>query len=131
MCAAKLKEAEEKFRAAIHYDHKFADGKNNLGRLLIDTGRPQESIKYLHEVEGDLTYQTSVEKTLSNLGHGLFFLGQYKKAEDYLSRSLEIRRQSCTTADFYGRTLLEMKQLAESAQVLDQAIEFCRNRRQV
>ena len=43
-----------------------------------------------------------------------------------MARSLEIRRQSCTTADYYGRTLLEMKHLAQSAQVLDQAIEFCR-----
>jgi tetratricopeptide (TPR) repeat protein len=55
-----------------------------------------------------------------------FSLGNYKKAEDYLSRSLEIRRQSCTTADFYGRTLLEMKRLTQAAQVLDQAIEYCR-----
>jgi tetratricopeptide (TPR) repeat protein len=55
-----------------------------------------------------------------------FQLGNFKKAEDYLARSLQIRRQSCTTANFYGRTLLEMKRLQQSAEVLDQAVEFCR-----
>ncbi|MGZ3721373.1 MAG: tetratricopeptide repeat protein [Bdellovibrionales bacterium] len=121
----KNKQAEEKFRLAIGYESKFSDAKNNLGRVLIDTGRSNEALKILHEVEGDLTYQ-SAEKTYSNLGMAYFALGNYKKAEDYLSRSLEIRRQSCTTADFYGRTLLEMKRLTQAAKVLDQAIEFCR-----
>jgi type IV pilus assembly protein PilF len=121
----KFKEAETKFRAAVRAEPKFSDAKNNLGRVLIETNRMQDAIKVLHEIEGDLTYN-SPEKTLSNLGMAYFKLGQYKRAEDYLSRSLEIRRQSCTTADFYGRTLLEMKRLVQSAQVLDQAIEYCR-----
>ena len=121
----KNKQAEEKFRQAIRIENKFSDAKNNLGRVLIDSGRSSEAIKILTEVEGDLTYPAT-EKTLSNLGMAYFSLGNYKRAEDYLSRSLEIRRQSCTTADFYGRTLLEMKRLTQAAQVLDQAIEYCR-----
>jgi type IV pilus biogenesis/stability protein PilW len=121
----KYKQAEDKFRAAIHLQSKFSDAKNNLGRVLIETGRANEALKVLREVEGDLTYQYN-EKTYSNLGLAYFSLGNYKKAEDYLSRSLEIRRQSCTTADFYGRTLLEMKRLTQAATALDQAIEFCR-----
>lgn len=121
----KLKPAEEKFRAAIAQNPKFSEAKNNLGRVLIDTGRATDSLRVLHEVEGDLTYAFA-EKTLSNLGMAYFELGQYKKAEDYLARSLEIRRESCTTANFYGRTLFELKRLQQSAQALDQAIEFCR-----
>jgi len=121
----KFKEAETQFRAAIKSESKYSDAKNNLGHVLIDTNRVQEAIKILHEVEGDLTY-TTPEKTFSNLGMAYFKLGQYKRAEDYLSRSLELRRQSCATADYYGRTLFEMKRLVQSAQVLDQAIEYCR-----
>lgn len=121
----KYKIAEENFRAAVQQDPKFSDAKNNLGRVLIDENRPSEALKVLHEVEVDLTYQFQ-EKTLSNLGMAYFALGEYTKAEDYLSRSLIMRRQSCTTADYYGRTLLEMKRLQQSAQVLDQAIEYCR-----
>ena len=121
----KLKLAEQKFRKAISIDGKFSEAKNNLGRVLIDLERIPEALKILHEVEGDLTYQYP-EKTLSNLGMAYFAEGQFKRAEDDLARSLQIRRQSCTTANFYGRTLLELKRLEQSAVALDQAIEFCR-----
>ncbi len=121
----KLDLSEQKLRKAIRVDAKFSEAKNNLGRVLIELGRTPEALKVLHSVEGDLTYQYP-EKTLSNLGMAYFSQGNYKKAEEYLARSLEIRRQSCTTASFYGRTLLEMKRLAQSAEALDQAVEFCR-----
>lgn len=121
----RTKQAEAKFRDAIHLDSKYSDAKNNLARALLDEDRATEAIKILTEVEGDLTYQFP-EKTLSNLGMAYFQVGDFKKAEDRLARSLEIRRQSCTTADYYGRTLLEMKRAKQSAEVLDQAVEFCR-----
>jgi Tfp pilus assembly protein PilF len=120
------KEAEAKFREAIKYEPKFSDAKNNLARTLIDQGRYSEALKWLHEVEGDLTYQAP-EKTYSNLGMAHFEMGNYKKAGEYLERSLQIRRESCTTASYYGRTLYETKQIKESAEVLDQAIEYCRS----
>lgn len=121
----KTKAAEENFRKAIKVAPKFSEAKNNLGRALIDLGRTSEAITTLQEAEGDLTYEYP-EKTLSNLGMAYFTEGQYKKAEEYLARSLQIRRESCITSNFYGRTLLEMKRVPQSAQVLDQAIEFCR-----
>lgn len=122
----KYKLAEDKFRQAIKVEPRFSDAKNNLGRLLIDTHRLPEAIRVLQEVEGDLTYENP-EKTYSNLGMAYFESGDYTRAEEYLSKSLSIRRRSCTTADYYGRTLLEMKRLEQSAEVLDQAIEFCRD----
>jgi type IV pilus biogenesis/stability protein PilW len=121
----KLKPAEEKFRAAVHEEPKFSEAKNNLGRVLIDLNRSSEALRVLREAEADLTYQFP-EKTLSNIGMAYFTGGDYKKAEEYLARSLVIRRH-CTTADYYGRTLLEMKRLQQSAKALDQAIEVCRN----
>ena len=121
-----LPKAEAKFRHAIKEESRFSDAKNNLARLLIDRKRPSDAIKLLQEVEADLTY-TAPEKTFSNLGMAYFEQGQYKKAEDYLGRSIEIRRQSCTTSHFYGRTLLALKKLKESAEALDQAVEYCRS----
>jgi type IV pilus assembly protein PilF len=121
----KTKLAETKFHAAIVQDPNFSEAKNNLARVLIDEAHYSEATRLLREVEGDLTYPYP-EKTLSNLGMAFFAQGQYKAAEDYLSRSLHIRRESCATASFYGRTLLEMKRIAQSAEALDQAIEFCR-----
>lgn len=122
----KSKQAEAKFRQAIKQEPKFSDAKNNLARTLIDQGRLPEAVKMLNEVEGDLTYPYP-EKTLANLGMAHFEMGQYKKAEEYLARSLEIRRESCTSAAYYGRTLLEMKKTKQSAEVLDKAIEYCRS----
>lgn len=121
----RVKQAENKFRKAVKLNPEYSDAKNNLARTLIDQEQFKDAIHILHQVEGDLTYEFQ-EKTLSNLGMAYFSLGQYGKAEDYLVRSLQIRRQSCTTADYYGRTLLEMKRVEQSAEVLDQAVEFCR-----
>ncbi|MGE0528383.1 MAG: tetratricopeptide repeat protein [Bdellovibrionales bacterium] len=121
----RVQQAEQKFRRAIKLEPRFSDAKNNLARVLIDLQKYDEALRILHEVEGDLTYQ-SPEKTLANLGMVYFSMGQYQKAEGYLLRSLEYRRESCVTASYYGRTLLEMKRLQPSAEALDQAIEFCR-----
>ncbi|NJL25160.1 MAG: tetratricopeptide repeat protein [Calothrix sp. SM1_5_4] len=118
-------QAEQKFERAITKAPNFSDAKNNLARVFIDRERFIDAIKILREVEGDLTYPFP-EKTYSNLGMAYFLSGHYQKAEEYLAKSLQIRRQSCTTANYYGRTLLEMKRIQQSAEVLDQAVEFCR-----
>ena len=120
------KQAEAKFREAIKYESKFSDAKNNLARALIDQKRYNEALKWLNEVEGDLTYQAP-EKTYSNMGIAYFEMGNYMKAGQYLERSMQIRRESCTTASYYGRTLYETKKIKESAEMLDQAIEYCRS----
>lgn len=121
----KLKVAESKFRKAISLNDRYSDAKNNLARVLMDQDKPKDALKYLAEAEGDLTYEYP-EKTFANLGMAFFMLGRYQKAEEYLSRSLGIRRQNCVTANYYGRTLFELKKVDKSAEMLDQAIEFCR-----
>jgi type IV pilus assembly protein PilF len=121
----RTKQAEEKFRAAIKVRSDFSDAKNNLARVLIDEERLPEAIRVLSEVEGDLTYKFP-EKTLSNLGMAYFLQGNFKKSEDALARSLQIRRESCTTAHYYGRALFELKRVQQSAEMLDHAVEFCR-----
>ncbi len=120
--------AEEKFRKAIKLAPKFSDAKVNLARLFVDVNQPKEAIPYLLEVESDLTYDVQ-EKTFSTMGMAYFAMGQYQKAEEYLLRSLAIRRDNCTTANFYGRTLYELKRLKQSATALDQAIDYCRSSR--
>ncbi len=121
----KSKQAEAKFREAVKYDSNYSDAKNNLARVLLEAGKTEEAVKWLHSVEGDLTYQFP-EKTFANLGMAHFNLGQYQKAEEYFLRSLEIRRQNCVTTNYYGRTLIELKRVEQAAQMLDQAVEYCR-----
>lgn len=124
----RLKQAEEKFRSAIKYDPRFTDAKNNLARNLIDQKRLNEAIKILEEIEGDLTYPYA-EKTYSNLGMAFFEKGSYGRAEKYLLRALEIRRESCTASSYYGRTLQQLNRLDKAAEELDRAIENCRGAR--
>lgn len=124
----KYKMAESKFRAAIKLDSRYSDAKNNLARVLLEQQNSEEALRWLHAVEEDLTYQFP-EKTLANLGMAHFNLGQFSRAEEYLARSLAIRRQNCLTANYYGRTLYELKRVEQSAQMLDQAVEYCRTSR--
>ena len=118
--------AETKFRAALKLAPDFSEAKANLARVMIDDGRLPQAIKLLHDVEGDLTYP-SQEKTFSELGMAHFKAGHYAQAQDYLLRTLTLHRESCVAATYYGRTLQETKRWPQSAEVLDQAVEFCRN----
>jgi type IV pilus assembly protein PilF len=124
----KLKQAEEKFRAAVTADPRFTDGKNNLARNLIDQNRLDEAITILEKNEGDLTYAYA-EKTYSNLGMAYFEKGSYVQAEKHLLRALEIRREGCTASYYYGRTLQQLNQPEKAAAEFDRAIENCRSAR--
>lgn len=123
-----IKEAEEKIRRAIDLEDKYSDAKNNLARILIDRKQYNEALRWLAQVEGDLTYPHA-EKTYVHFGMVYFEKGQYRKAEEYFLRSLGIRRENCMTANYYGRTLMELKKTKQSAQMLDQAVEYCRTAR--
>lgn len=124
----RTKQAEAKFRLAIKANKGFSDAKNNLARTLLDQDRAKDALRLLEEVEGDLTYQFP-DKTYANIGMAHFALGSFQKAETYLLRSLEMRRQNCVTSHYYGRTLLELKKPEQSAPILDQAVEYCRSAR--
>lgn len=124
----KLDVAEKYFREALVINKKFSDAANNLGRLLIDRRKFKLALRELQKAEDDLTYEFP-EKTLANLGLLYFELGNYDRAQSYLKKSLDLRRDSCVTRSLYGRTLLEMKSYEESAVALDKAIELCREAR--
>lgn len=121
----RLKKAEEKFREALKKEPGFSDAKNNLARVLIDQKQIDPAIKLLQQVEGDLTYPHA-EKTFANLGMAYFEQGSYKRAEEYLLRSLEIQREACTASNYYGRALQQQNRLEQAAEALDKAVENCR-----
>jgi tetratricopeptide (TPR) repeat protein len=87
--------------------------------------RYNDAIHNLNRVEADLTYPNP-EKALSLMGMAYFHKGNYKKAEDYLSRAMNVRRDSCLASNFYGRTLLEEKKLDQASGILDLAVDNCR-----
>jgi type IV pilus assembly protein PilF len=119
------KEAEDHFNAALKINSNYSDARSNLARLQIDQKRFDEALKNLALVENDLTYP-SPDKALSLTGMAYFEMGKYKKADDYLARAMNAKRDSCITAVYYGRTLYEEKKVEDAAGVLDLAVENCR-----
>jgi Tfp pilus assembly protein PilF len=119
------KEAEDHYLHALAIDPGYADARSNYARLQIDQKKYADALKNLAIVENDLTYPAP-EKILSLMGMAYFYQSRYKQAEDYLSRAMNARRESCVTSNFYGRTLFEEHKLDDAAGILDLAIENCR-----
>ena len=121
----RYKEADAHFRKALELSPKYSDARANLARLMIDQKKYDAALVELAQVENDLTYAYP-EKALSLVGMVYFNQGKYKKAEEYLGRAMNVRRDNCIIADYYGRTLLEEKKLDEAVGILDLAVENCR-----
>jgi type IV pilus assembly protein PilF len=121
----RYKEADMHFHKALELDPKYSDARANLARLLIDQKMYEAALAELTQVENDLTYPMP-EKALSLKGMVYFDQGKFKKAEEYLSRAMNVRRDDCVTTNYYGRTLLEERKLDEAVGILDLAVENCR-----
>ena len=119
----KYDEALTHISKAIELDPTYTDAKNNRGRLYTDMGQYDKALKDLLEAKNDLTY-TKGGKILSNLGYAYFQKGDYKKAQRTLAEAARTNRD-CFSYNYYGRTLLNLKNYRLSSEVLDEAIRLC------
>lgn len=124
MVRDKMDDAEKRFKRAIELRKNYTDARNNLGRLYIDVGLYSKAVAELEIAASDLTYEQP-EKSWSNLGQAYFLAKQYPKAKLALQNSLNDRRESCFTMNFYGRTLFELQNFKEAADSFDKAIQYC------
>jgi type IV pilus assembly protein PilF len=123
----KWDKAEFHIRKAIELEPNYTEARNNLGKVLIQSGNHKEAIQQLKIAAEDLTYQFP-EKTYSNLGRAWYHLKDYNKALENLKRSLDMRRQSCNTYTYYGKALFALHDFSKSAPAFDRAIALCKNK---
>ncbi|MBC85534.1 MAG: hypothetical protein CL677_00020 [Bdellovibrionaceae bacterium] len=116
--------AEVNLRKAIKLEPGYTEARNNLGRVLLHQNRVDDAVSELKVAVDDLTFP-SPEKSHSNLGIAYFMQKNFQDAEDHLKRSLVLRREHCTTQNYYGRTLYEQKLYKKSMDTLESSIEIC------
>ncbi|MEY4617339.1 MAG: hypothetical protein RJB66_2299 [Pseudomonadota bacterium] len=116
--------SEMELRKAIALDNQFTDAKNNLARVLIERGNYKEARQYLEEVLSDLTYP---QPGKAHINHGLAFFREekYPEARESFLKALGFDRENCLAQNYYGRSLLELKENAKAVQALDKAAGVC------
>ena len=116
--------SELHFRKAVQLNKNFTDAKNNLGRVYLEKGKYDDAQKLFNEVASDLTYPYP-EKPLLNLGITYFKRNEYGRALPYFAKSIEAKRENCLAQNYYGRSLLELRDYSQAAKSLDRAVGFC------
>lgn len=122
----RLELAEKHIRRALEISPKFADARNNLGRVLIEQGRIDEAIRELNIVLDDLTYGQP-QKAYSNLGLAYFRKRNFTQARDKFAEAVKLQREDCLAQTYYGRSLFELGDFTNASITLDNAVELCKN----
>jgi Tfp pilus assembly protein PilF len=116
--------SEQHFRKAIALEPTFTDAKNNLARVLIERSQYKEARKRLDDVLADLTYPQPT-KAYVNYGLSYFREQNYSEAREAFLKAISFDRENCLAQNYYGRSLLELKESSKAVQVLDRAAGFC------
>jgi tetratricopeptide (TPR) repeat protein len=83
-----LAEAERYFQIAINKYPKEARNYINYSALLIDTGRPDEALVYLNEVNSRIMTPKEQGQLFNNLGMAYFRLGRRDEALNHLLKAV-------------------------------------------
>lgn len=124
LARGKYDSAEKHLLIALELNPEYTDAQNNLGRIYIRSGKYSKAVRILREASKNLTY-LAPEKTYSNLGIAYFKNKQYSLARKTLKRSLQIRRKSCQTQNYYGRTLYKLREYDIATRAFDAAMPLC------
>lgn len=121
----KIDLAEVHIRKAISINKNYSDARNNLGRVLIESGRHQDAIEQFKIVIQDLKYEFP-ERPYVNMGIAYFNLANYNVAQTYFIKAIEYQRENCFAQAYLGRTFYELKDYKRATEQLDKAVTFCR-----
>lgn len=116
--------AEKNLRKAVELEPTFTDARNNLGRVLIERGSFKEARQQLDKVLEDLTF-AQPGKVHINYGLSYFKEQNYKEAKESFLKAINFDRENCLAQNFYGRSLLELKDSERAVKALDRAAGYC------
>jgi type IV pilus assembly protein PilF len=113
--------AETHFKKAVEIKPDYAAARNNLGTVYLARKDWHAAIKQFKALEGNLLYATP-HYPLSNLGFAYYSLGDYRTAEVYYQRALNIEPNFPTALRGLGKTYLAMVKIPEAVSVLEKAV---------
>jgi type IV pilus assembly protein PilF len=105
--------AAQSFEKAIALKPDYALAKNNLGSVYLTLKQWDRAIPILKEVTGDILYATP-QYPLTNLGWAYYNKGDYKAAETYLHKALELAPDFTIAQIHLGRVYLATGRLTQA-----------------
>lgn len=122
----KYKTAEEYVKKAVIAEPKYTDARTNLGRVYIAQGKYKKAIIETKKALKDLTY-TQPEKAQTNLGLAYLRINKFKEAKTQLSTAIKLNKEYCPAYNYYGQTLMKLKDFESASGIFDRAIRVCQN----
>ena len=114
--------AVKHFKQALQLKPDYAVAKNNLGVAYLNEQKYDEAIAIFKEVSGDLLYATP-HYPLTNIGYAYYMKKDYKAAEIYYQKALELQPSFPLALRGLGRTYLAMGNGAAAQAALTAAID--------
>lgn len=125
--------AREKYETAAGYiqravksEPRYTDARTNLGRVYIAQGKYNKAIFETKKALKDLTYGQP-EKAQTNLGLAYLRKNNFRAAKAQLSSAIKLNKDYCPAYNYYGQTLMKLKDYDSSAGIFDRAIKVCQN----
>lgn len=119
----KLDEAESQFRRSVAIDPGFAPAHQNLGRLLLQQGRPEEALEHLREAarRGPVDLDLALRLAELEVEHGDASVGEK------LYESIAMEHGSVRAMLALGRSLARRGEGQEAIAVVYRAVEMAPN----
>lgn len=122
----KFNTAEEYVQKAVIAEPKYTDARTNLGRIYIAQGKYTKAISETKKALRDLTYNQP-EKAQTNLGLAYLRTNNLKAAKAQLSSAIKLNKDYCPAYNYYGQTLMKLKDYESAGGTFDRAIKVCQN----
>jgi protein O-mannosyl-transferase len=98
---------------------------DNLGCILLDTGRPQEAIK---QFERALRIKSDYIEAHNDLGEALFKIGRHQEAIDHFKKAIQIRPDKILAYNNLAVAYSNMHRSSEAVDAAQKALNIARSK---